>query len=108
VARAIPGRIDPRLDQHAGHELNRRCKPICDRLGAACDFLVMDEDMEEVALWVAANTPFDRLYFYGKDRPLHVSYSNTPARQFVRMSASASGARVPRVDRSVTVYGQAS
>jgi DNA phosphorothioation-associated putative methyltransferase len=107
LAREIPGRIDPRLDQHAGHELNRRGKPICERLGVACDFLVTDEDMEEVALWVAANTPFDRLYFYGKDRPIHVSYSNTPARQFVRMSASASGARVPRVDRSVTVYGQA-
>jgi DNA phosphorothioation-associated putative methyltransferase len=107
LARAIPGRIDPRLDQHAGHELNRRGKPICERLGAACDFLVTDEDMEEVALWVAANTPFDRLYFYGKDRPIHVSYSNTPARQFVRMSASVSGARVPCVDRLVPVYGQA-
>jgi DNA phosphorothioation-associated putative methyltransferase len=107
LARAIPGRIAPNLDQHAGHELNRRKQPICERLGAACDFLVSDEDMEEVALWVAANTPFDRLYFYGKDRPIHVSYSNTPARQFVRMSLSASGTRVPRVDRSVTVYGQA-
>jgi DNA phosphorothioation-associated putative methyltransferase len=106
LAREIPGRIDPRLDQHAGHELNRRGKPICDRLGAACDLCVTDEDMEEVALWVAANTPFDRLYFYGKGRPIHVSYSSTPARQFVRMSASASGVRVPRVDRSVTVYGR--
>jgi DNA phosphorothioation-associated putative methyltransferase len=107
LAREIPGRIDPRVDQHAGHELNRRGKPICDRLGAACDFLVTDEDMEEVALWVAANTPFDRLYFYGKDRPIHVSYSPTPARQFVRMTVSASGVQMPRVDRSVTVYGQA-
>jgi hypothetical protein len=86
--------------------LNRRDKPICERLGAACDFVVTDEDMEAVALWVAANTPFDRLYFYGKDRPIHVSYSNTPARQFVKMSATTSGARVPRVDRSVKVYGQ--
>jgi hypothetical protein len=69
LARAIPGRIAPALDQHAGHELNRRNQPICKRLGAACDFLVTDEDMEAVALWVAANTPFDRLYFYGKDGP---------------------------------------
>ncbi|OON62699.1 hypothetical protein B0920_04450 [Massilia sp. KIM] len=106
LARVIPGRIDPRVDQHAGHELNRRGKPICDRLGAACDFFVTDEDMEEVALWVAANTPFDRLYFYGKDRPIHISYSNTPARQFIRMRASSLGACVPRVDRSVTMYGQ--
>lgn len=105
LARVIPRRIDPRLDQHAGHELNRRAKPICERLGAACDFLVTDEDMEEVALWVAANTPFDRLYFYGKDRPIHVSYSAMPARQFVRMVTNATGARIPRIDRSVAIHG---
>ncbi|MVW64161.1 DNA phosphorothioation-associated putative methyltransferase [Massilia sp. NEAU-DD11] len=105
LARVIPGRIDPRLDQHAGHELNRRDKPICERLGAACDFLVTEEDMEEVALWVAANTPFDRLYFYGKDRPIHVSYSATPARQFVRMVTNATGVRIPRIDRSVAIFG---
>jgi DNA phosphorothioation-associated putative methyltransferase len=105
LARAIPGRIAPSLDQHAAHELNQRNKPICERLGAACDFLVTDEDMEEVALWVAANTPFDRLYFYGKDRPIHVSYSSTPARQFVRMTRGRTGILVPRVDRSVPVFG---
>lgn len=93
LTRAIPGRIASSLDQHAGHELNRRNKPICERLGAACDFPVADEDMEEVALWVAANTPFDRLYFYGKDRPIHVSYSSTPARQFVRMTKGRTGTR---------------
>jgi DNA phosphorothioation-associated putative methyltransferase len=105
LARKIPGRVAPLLDQHAAHELNRLGRPICARLGAACDFIVTDEDMEEVALWVAANTPFDRLYFYGKDRPIHVSYSSTPARQFVRMIMSASGVRIPRIDRSVIVYG---
>lgn len=104
LARSIPGRIAPKLDQHAGHEVTRTGRPICERLGAACDFLVTDEDMEEVALWVAANTPFDRLYFYGKNRPVHVSYSATPARQFVRMTMNASGALVPRVDRSVTLF----
>ncbi|UVW30697.1 DNA phosphorothioation-associated putative methyltransferase [Massilia sp. H6] len=107
LARVIPGRIAPKLDQHAGHELTRTGRPICDRLGAACDFVVADEDMEEVALWVAANTPFDRLYFYGKDRPIHVSYSATPARQFVRMTTNASGMRVPRIDRSVAVFSTA-
>lgn len=105
LARAIPGRIAPKIDQHAGHELTRTGQPICDRLGAACDFLVADEDMEEVALWVAANTPFDRLYFYGKDRPIHVSYSTTPARQFVRMTQSTLGAWIPRIDRTVSIFG---
>jgi DNA phosphorothioation-associated putative methyltransferase len=107
LARSISGRIAPKLDQHAGYELTRLGRPVCERLGAACDFLVTDEDMEEVALWVAANTPFDRLYFYGKDRPIHVSYSATPARQFVRMTLSAAGTRVPRIDRSIPLYGQA-
>jgi DNA phosphorothioation-associated putative methyltransferase len=106
LAKAIPGRIAPKLDQHAGHEVTLAGRPICERLGAACDFLVADEDMEEVALWVAANTPFDRLYFYGKDRPIHVSYSATPARQFIRMTMEASGNKIPRIDRAVSVFGE--
>jgi DNA phosphorothioation-associated putative methyltransferase len=104
LARAIPGRIGPKLDQHAGHELTRTGTPICQRLGAACDFVVPDEDMEEVALWVAASTPFDRIYYYGKDRPIHVSYSATPAQQFVRMTIHAKGVQVPKIDRTVAVW----
>ncbi len=73
LAKAIPGRIAPKLDQHSAHELNRLKNPICSRLGAACDFIVSDEDMLEVAQWVVENTPFDRLYFYGNDKPIHVS-----------------------------------
>jgi DNA phosphorothioation-associated putative methyltransferase len=73
LAKAIPGRIAPKLDQHVSYELNRMKNPRCKRLGAACDFIVVDEDMLEVAQWVAENTAFDRLYFYGKDMPIHVS-----------------------------------
>jgi DNA phosphorothioation-associated putative methyltransferase len=100
LAREIPGRIAPELDQHAGHERKKNGKPICERLGAACDFLVEDEDMEEVAIWVFENTNVDRIYVYGKDRPIHVSYSQTPARQLVEMKLSANGRRVPRVIRN--------
>jgi DNA phosphorothioation-associated putative methyltransferase len=99
LAKGINGRIAPELDQHAGHELKRSGKPVCVRLGAACDFLVEDEDMEEVANWVFENTAVDRVYFYGKDRPIHVSYSQTPARQFVVVTSTPSGRRVPRVIR---------
>ena len=49
LARKIPGRIDPKRDQHAGHERNRPGNLVCDRLGAAVDFVVEDEDMLEVA-----------------------------------------------------------
>ena len=100
LAREGPGRIDPKLDQHAAHERNRRGKPICERLGAAADFIVDDEDMLEVARWVAANTPFDRLYFYGSDLPIHVSYGPERTRQIVRMVAGKSARLIPRVTSS--------
>jgi hypothetical protein len=53
--------------------------------------------MLEVARWVAANTPFDRLYFYGPDRPIHVSYGPEQSRQIVIMRAGPSGRLLPRV-----------
>ncbi|WP_295400704.1 DNA phosphorothioation-associated putative methyltransferase [uncultured Thiocystis sp.] len=97
LARRIPGRIDPRRDQHAAHELNRLGKPVCERLGAAVDFIVEDESMLEVARWIVANTPFDRLYFYGDDLPIHVSHGPNQDRQIVMMSAGKAGRLVPRV-----------
>ena len=102
LARAIPARIAPKLDQHAAHEGNRLGRPVCPRLGAAADFIVDDEDMLEVARWVATNTPFDRLYFYGSDLPIHVSYGPDHSRQVVLMVAGKSGRLVPR---AVTTEG---
>lgn len=96
LAKAIPGRIDPKRDQHAAHERNRLGHPICPRLGAAVDFLVEDEDMLEVARWVVAETPFDRLYFYGNDNPIHVSYGPEQSRQVVLMLPGPSGRLVPK------------
>jgi hypothetical protein len=97
LARQIPARIDPKRDQHAACEHNRRGKPVCERMGAAVDFIVDDESMLGVAQWIVANTPFDRLYFYGDDLPLHVSYGPEQSRQVVRMVAGKSGRLVPRV-----------
>jgi DNA phosphorothioation-associated putative methyltransferase len=95
LAKQIPARIAPELDQHAAHEKNMRGRPICTRLGAAVDFLVEHENMFEVAEWVAANTPFDRLYYYGPERPLHVSYSGHPAREAFHLKELVDGNRVP-------------
>jgi hypothetical protein len=97
LARQIPGRIDPKRDQHAAHERNRYGHPVCDRLGAAVDFLIEDENMLEVAQWIATHTPFDRLYFYGADLPIHVSFGPNHDRQIVRMAMTTSGRRVPQV-----------
>ena len=49
------------------------------------DFIVDDESMLEVAQWVVENTPFDRLYFYGGDKPIHASYGPNNDRQIVQM-----------------------
>ena len=97
LAKRVPARIHPRLDQHAAHERNRCGVPICRRLGAAADFIVDDIDMLEVAQWLIANTPFDRLYFYGGDKPIHVSYGPDHKREIVRMDRGNRGRLLPRV-----------
>ncbi|MFZ1641148.1 MAG: DNA phosphorothioation-associated putative methyltransferase [Candidatus Contendobacter sp.] len=97
LARRIPGRIDPKRDQHAAHEADRLGHRVCERLGAAVDFIIDDENMLEVARWIVTNTPFDRLYFYGADLPIHVSFGPNQDRRIVYMAAAPSGRRVPRV-----------
>jgi DNA phosphorothioation-associated putative methyltransferase len=92
----IEGGIAPRLDQHAACEHTARGGLICDRRGAACDFLVEDEDMRDVADWIISNLTFDRLYFYGPGRPIHVSFSETPSQQAFSMVRTASGRLMPR------------
>lgn len=96
LSRHIKARVAPRLDQHAGEELGRSGQKICSRGGAACDFIVKDEDMREVARWIAANLPFDRLYFYGADRPIHVSWSKQGAREAFALSPGPSGRLIPK------------
>ena len=97
LTKHIPGRIDPSRDQHASCESTAKGRPICGRGGAAVDFLVEFEDMSEVANWVAANTPFDRLYYYDRQRPIHVSYGPEHSRQYVHMLGTSTGGLVPRV-----------
>jgi DNA phosphorothioation-associated putative methyltransferase len=92
----IKERVAPTLDQHAGGERKPNGNLICSRSGVACDFLVEDEDMREVATWVTKNLPFDRLYFYGSDRPIHVSWSREPSFKAYEMHLANSGRRLPR------------
>jgi hypothetical protein len=96
LAKRIPGGIAPQVDQHAGHELNSRGQPICGRLGAAADFTVPNRNMLTVAAWIAVNTSFDRLYFYGRDRPLHVSVGPNNKRQVIDVRTRSDGKRIPR------------
>ena len=85
LTRAMPGGIYPSLDQHAGHERRRDGAWICGRLGQAVDFEVAGVPTSEVAAFIAGHLPFDRLYYYGRDRPLHVSAGPEECRETVVM-----------------------
>jgi len=65
--------IAPQLDQHSGYELNSRNNPICKRTGFSCDFYSDHTDSLTIAKWIVRNLTFDRLYFYGSDRSIHIS-----------------------------------
>jgi hypothetical protein len=70
------GRVDPSRDQHMAHEKNRNGKYYCDRLGAACDFQIVGLESDRLVEWILEKQlPFDSLYYYGSDRPLHISYA---------------------------------
>ncbi len=99
LGKHIKGRVAPKLDQHAAHETNSKKTLICPRLGAAIDFIVEDENMREVADWVAENTPFDRLYFYGEDRPIHVSYGPEQKGEYIDLVMTESGKQVPKIKK---------
>jgi hypothetical protein len=96
LTRHVPRRIDPSRDQHSGHELRPNGEPICARLGQAVDFLVPGLCSGALAAWIAAKLPFDRLYFYGSDRPVHVSVGPEEARAVISMLPGPSGRRVPQ------------
>ena len=69
------GRVAPNLDQHMAHEVKKNGQYYCDRLGAACDCLITNLESDQFIDWIlATNLPFDSLYFYGQNRPIHLSY----------------------------------
>ncbi|WP_414628737.1 hypothetical protein [Vibrio diazotrophicus] len=90
------GDMAPDIDQHASMEVNSRGNRICKRDGAACDFYVegFEQRMHEVAKFICKNLEFDRLYFYGVDKPLHISIGPDNSRYaFIRKTRS-DGVRV--------------
>ena len=97
LTKQIAQGIAPRLDQHAACEHSTRRRPVCVRGGAACDFIVDDENMKEVADWIVRSLPFDRLYYYGPARPIHVSYGPAPAGEAFSMVLSRTGRLMPRL-----------
>ncbi|HJU16366.1 MAG TPA: hypothetical protein VJ770_07835 [Stellaceae bacterium] len=96
LTRYVPGRIDPTRDQHAGYELRLDGRPICPRLGQAADFCIPGVCSGVLCVSIAASLPFDRLYFYGRDRPIHVSVGPDESRAIIVMLEGPSGRRVPQ------------
>ena len=82
--------IAPQVDQHASCELNTKGNAICRHRGAACDFFIPDREtqMDKVALWIASNLQFDAMYYYGRDRPLHISWGPAMRQMVVVMKTN--------------------
>ncbi|GGA93401.1 hypothetical protein [Agarivorans gilvus] len=91
-----PSDMAPKLDQHAAMELNSQGKRICKRDGAACDFYVLgyETKMNEVARFIVNQLNFDRLYFYGKDRPIHLSIGPENTHYALIRSRRSDGVRI--------------
>ncbi|NRF14108.1 hypothetical protein [Vibrio coralliilyticus] len=90
------GDMAPDIDQHASMELNSKGNRICKRDGASCDFYVegYEQRMDEVAKYICMNLEFDRLYFYGKDRPIHISVGPENTRYALIREKRSDGLRV--------------
>ncbi|MBD2259597.1 hypothetical protein [Pseudanabaena sp. FACHB-2040] len=83
------GRVDPSRDQHMAHERNRNGRLYCSRLGAACDFWVAGVGSDRILDWLLNQAlPFDSIYYYGPDRPLHLSYGPEHKRAIWTFSAA--------------------
>ena len=95
IAKKDSPRIAPKLDQHAGYELNSKGKRICERGGQACDFIVPGTPSSKIAAWIVHSCPFDRLYYYGNELPVHVSFSNDPCYDICWMKQQSNGRRQP-------------
>lgn len=85
----------PTLDQHASCEHNLKGNQVCERGGSACDFIVQSTSMANVARFIIEHLPFDRIYYFGDSRPMHVSINNEPMRHLQVMSESTTGRRIP-------------
>ena len=81
------GIASPDRDQQMAHEVNRNGNYYCSRLGAACDFKILDLPSDELVEWIVAQRlPFDSLYFYGAERSIHISYGPQHKRDIWRFS----------------------
>lgn len=96
ISKDLSSGTAPQLDQHSSAECNSTGKLICKRGGAACDFYVAGVPSSELTQFITQHLNYDRLYYYGKDRPIHTSVSvDTPRKHLQLMNSSQEGRRYP-------------
>ncbi|WP_334162668.1 hypothetical protein [Phenylobacterium sp.] len=88
LIRQIRAGVAPALDQHAGYERRASGALICPRGGQAVDLSAPGVSAWSLADYIASALPFDRLYIYGDDRPIHVSVGPEMAGSIVHVDRS--------------------
>lgn len=92
----IKKNVAPNLDQHAGSELNSKGNLICPREGFAVDFRVTNIGSKIVADHIVKDLNFDRLYYYGNDRPIHISAKQVEPLNSIIVFNHHQNGKVPR------------
>ena len=88
--------VAPSLDQHAGNERNSKGNLICPRGGFAVDFKIEKIPTDILACYIVKNLDFDRLYFYGSDRPVHLSATQGISNQAIVIFRNTKNRRTPK------------
>lgn len=97
LTKKIPARISPQHDQHSACEISRAGHLICERKGAAVDFIAYETDSKTVSDWIIQNCKFDRLYFYGAERPIHISVGPENSEHIIMFHPTVNaGRKIPR------------
>ncbi len=97
IQKNSPSGTCPSIDQHSGVERNKNNNVISERGGLACDFIVTDygNKMGKVTKFIVENLTFDRLYYYGSDKPIHLSINDKPIKHLQIMNQSKTSRRIP-------------
>jgi len=95
IGRNSPSGTAPHIDQHSACEVNNAGKSICERNGAACDIMFDSVPSSKVVRYIVSRLNYDRIYFYGDHRPVHISVSRNPVQHLQIMQESNSGRRFP-------------
>ena len=85
LQKKIKKNIYPKTDQHAGFETDKKGNVICNRGGIAVDFKITNLSSLELSRWIVQHCNFDRIYYYGKERPIHISLNRNPISQIILM-----------------------